>query len=48
MDTVQTLTVLIASARETQLGVFRLLLKAGREGLPAGEVAAHATTRLMK
>jgi ArsR family transcriptional regulator, arsenate/arsenite/antimonite-responsive transcriptional repressor len=38
MDKFQTLAALAALAQETRLDVFRLLVVAGDEGLPAGEI----------
>jgi ArsR family transcriptional regulator, arsenate/arsenite/antimonite-responsive transcriptional repressor len=39
METLEAVTALAALAQETRLGVFRLLVEAGPEGLPAGAIA---------
>jgi len=39
MDTQQAVTVLAALAQETRLGIFRLLVEAGPEGIAAGAIA---------
>ena len=39
METKQALSALSALAHETRLTVFRLLVRQGPEGMPAGEVA---------
>ncbi len=39
MDKLTALEALSALSHETRLDVFRLLVKAGQEGLPAGEIA---------
>ncbi len=39
METVQAVVALEALAQESRLGVFRLLVEAGPEGLPAGRIA---------
>ena len=39
MDAAQTVRALAALAHEARLAVFRLLVEAGQEGLPAGVVA---------
>jgi DNA-binding transcriptional ArsR family regulator len=41
MDTKQAIDALGALAQETRLQVFRLLVTAGPEGLPAGAIAAE-------
>lgn len=41
MDKKLTLAALAALGQETRLDIFRLLVKAGAEGVPAGEVAAR-------
>ncbi|MFC5586392.1 ArsR/SmtB family transcription factor [Nitratireductor kimnyeongensis] len=41
MQKVEAIEALAALGQETRLEVFRLLVKAGPEGLPAGEVAAR-------
>jgi DNA-binding transcriptional ArsR family regulator len=41
MDKAKALEALAALAHETRLEVFRLLVQAGREGLPAGEIASE-------
>ena len=38
MDTTQAVSSLAALAQETRLAVFRLLVQAGPEGLPAGQI----------
>jgi len=40
MESKLALSQLSALAQDNRLAVFRLLVKAGREGLPAGEIAA--------
>ncbi|MBO9455763.1 helix-turn-helix transcriptional regulator [Paracoccus sp. R12_1] len=45
MDNIQTLTALSALAQDTRLDVFRLLVKAGPEGLAAGEIATTLDIR---
>ena len=40
METTDAVTALAALAQENRLDVFRLLVEAGPEGMPAGEVAA--------
>lgn len=40
MDSKSALAQLSALAQENRLALFRLLIKAGPEGLPAGEIAA--------
>lgn len=44
MDKKDALIALAALGQETRLEVFRLLVKAGGEGLPAGEIAARLDT----
>lgn len=39
METKQAIEALSALAQETRLGIFRLLVEAGPEGLPAGRIA---------
>lgn len=39
MDTHDAVTALGALAQETRLGIFRLLVEAGPEGMPAGAIA---------
>ncbi|WP_158970601.1 ArsR/SmtB family transcription factor [Chachezhania sediminis] len=39
MDKLQTISALSALAQDTRIDVFRLLVAAGPEGLPAGEIA---------
>ncbi|MCR5878851.1 helix-turn-helix transcriptional regulator [Phenylobacterium sp. J367] len=39
METTSAVTALSALAHEGRLGIFRLLVRAGPEGLPAGEIA---------
>ena len=39
MDTLQATKTLSALSQETRLEAFRLLVRAGSEGLPAGEIA---------
>jgi DNA-binding transcriptional ArsR family regulator len=39
METTQALSALSALAHETRLTVFRLLVRQGPEGMPAGEIA---------
>jgi len=41
METESALNVLAGLAQETRLGIFRLLVEVGREGLLAGEIAKH-------
>jgi DNA-binding transcriptional ArsR family regulator len=41
MDKKSALSALAALGQDTRLEVFRLLVKAGSEGFPAGEVAAQ-------
>jgi DNA-binding transcriptional ArsR family regulator len=41
MDKKAALAALAALGQETRLEVFRILVKAGAEGLPAGEIAAR-------
>ena len=41
MDTKATLAALAALGQETRLDVFRLLVKAGDQGVPAGEIASR-------
>jgi ArsR family transcriptional regulator, arsenate/arsenite/antimonite-responsive transcriptional repressor len=44
MDKKAALSALAALGQETRLDVFRLLVKAGDEGIPAGEIAARLGT----
>jgi DNA-binding transcriptional ArsR family regulator len=44
MDRIAALAALAALGQETRLEVFRLLVKAGDQGIPAGEVAARLGT----
>lgn len=39
MKTMDAVTALAALAQETRLGIYRALVQAGREGLPAGRIA---------
>ncbi|WP_336070137.1 metalloregulator ArsR/SmtB family transcription factor [Nitratireductor rhodophyticola] len=41
MQKIEAINALAALGQETRLDVFRLLVRAGPEGLPAGEVAAR-------
>ena len=41
MKTSQAINLFSALSQETRLAVFRLLIKEGPAGLPAGEIAAH-------
>lgn len=41
MDKKSSLAALAALGQETRLDIFRLLVKAGGAGIPAGEIAAH-------
>jgi DNA-binding transcriptional ArsR family regulator len=41
METGQAVIALEALAQESRLGIFRLLVEAGPEGLPAGQIAAR-------
>jgi len=41
MESKTVIQALTALAQETRLGVFRLLVQAGPQGLPAGEIAAR-------
>ena len=41
METKTAVQALAALAQETRLAVFRLLVEAGPEGMPAGEIAAE-------
>jgi len=45
MDKQNALDALGALSQESRLDVFRLLVKAGDEGLPAGDIAAHLEVR---
>lgn len=45
MDTDASLTALSALAQKTRLDVFRLLMRAGPEGMPAGDIAAALGVR---
>ena len=40
MESTQAVVALEALAQESRLGIFRLLVEAGPEGLPAGRIAA--------
>jgi ArsR family transcriptional regulator len=42
METTQAVTALEALAQASRLGIFRLLVEAGPEGLPAGQIAERA------
>ncbi|MFC3324573.1 ArsR/SmtB family transcription factor [Mesorhizobium cantuariense] len=44
MDKKDTLNALAALGQETRLDVFRLLVRAGSEGIPAGEIATRLDT----
>lgn len=44
MDRKRALAALAALGQETRLEVFRLLVRAGRAGLPAGDIAARLGT----
>ncbi|MER9584651.1 metalloregulator ArsR/SmtB family transcription factor [Mesorhizobium sp. M0276] len=44
MDKKGTLNALAALGQETRLDVFRLLVRAGPEGIPAGEIAMRLDT----
>ncbi|RUU14874.1 ArsR family transcriptional regulator [Mesorhizobium sp. M7A.T.Ca.TU.009.01.3.2] len=44
MDKKSTLNALAALGQETRLDVFRLLVRAGPEGIPAGEIAKRLDT----
>jgi len=44
MDKKATLDALAALGQETRLDIFRLLVKAGRQGLPAGEIGERLGT----
>ncbi|WP_136622653.1 MULTISPECIES: ArsR/SmtB family transcription factor [Mesorhizobium] len=44
MDKKDTLNALAALGQETRLDVFRLLMRAGSEGIPAGEIATRLDT----
>ncbi len=41
METSEAIKALGALAQETRLGIFRMLVQAGPEGLPAGEIAGR-------
>lgn len=41
MESTDAVTALAALAQESRLAVFRMLVQAGPEGLPAGEIAGH-------
>tara|TARA_R110002072_G_scaffold30532_6_gene95318 strand:- start:347 stop:673 length:327 start_codon:yes stop_codon:yes gene_type:complete len=45
MDKQRTLDALAALSQETRFDVFRLLVLAGPDGLPAGEIAERLSTR---
>ncbi len=45
MDKSQALTALFALSQETRLDVFRLLVKAGLDGLHAGDIATRLNVR---
>lgn len=44
MDKKLALSALAALGQDTRLEVFRLLVKAGKEGIPAGEIASRLDT----
>jgi ArsR family transcriptional regulator len=44
MDKPQALAALAALGQDTRLEVFRLLVRAGQEGVPAGEIATRLGT----
>ncbi len=39
MESPEAITALASLAQDTRLAIFRLLVRAGRDGLPAGEIA---------
>jgi DNA-binding transcriptional ArsR family regulator len=41
MEKIAALTALAALAQETRLDIFRLLVQAGPDGMPAGHIAEH-------
>lgn len=41
MQTISVIEALAALAHQTRLGIFRLLVEQGPEGLPAGEIASR-------
>ena len=41
METIAAIKALGALAQETRLGIFRMLVQAGPDGLPAGEIAGR-------
>lgn len=41
METIHVIEALAALAHRTRLGIFRLLVEQGPEGLPAGEIASR-------
>lgn len=43
LDTTTAVTALEALAQQSRLGIFRLLVEAGPDGLPAGGIAEHMT-----
>jgi DNA-binding transcriptional ArsR family regulator len=45
MDKKEALATFSALSQSTRLDVFRLLIKAGRDGLPAGEIGARLDVR---
>lgn len=45
METTNALAALAALSQETRLSTFRLLVQAGQEGLPAGDIATRLNAR---
>jgi ArsR family transcriptional regulator, arsenate/arsenite/antimonite-responsive transcriptional repressor len=45
MDVIEALQALSALSNETRLWVFRLLVQAGHDGMTAGEIAEHLSSR---
>ena len=45
MDVIEALEALAALSNETRLWVFRLLVQAGPEGMTAGEISEHLSSR---
>ncbi len=45
MDVIEALEALSALSNETRLWVFRLLVQAGHDGMTAGEIADHLSSR---
>jgi DNA-binding transcriptional ArsR family regulator len=41
MEKTQAVTALAALAQDTRLDIFRLLVRAGTDGLPAGQIGMH-------